>query len=59
MMDKEKEANVDGDDRAPLLSYPPKSSSTENAINAGGELGKAGGGSRFCSRAIVRVWLLY
>lgn len=35
MTDQEREANVDnGDDRAPLLSFPPKHSLAGNAINA-------------------------
>ena len=39
----DQEANVNDDDRAPLLSFPPKKHSAENAINAGGEPAEAGG----------------
>ena len=39
----DKEANVDADDRAPLLSFPPKKNSVENAINTESEPAEAGG----------------
>ena len=50
----DKEANVDADDRAPLLSFPPKKNSVENAINTESEPVEAGGTRFVLSCLIIR-----
>ena len=52
MTEREKEVNVDSDptdDRAPLLSFPPKNGSAKNAINDEGDAeGASGSRLIFC-----------